>query len=200
MCQKCGDIGFSVALVYCGKCLANALHRQLLLGCMPVTVDEYVTWFCEDCESKSALNAVAVIRDHQISEFHPEFENGRFRLRLDEAEARVSDPERLLDDQERSLVESKGEISTRNVRIAGLEHEVSDVLQASIKSDKELNAIQSEVSFLRKDNESVVKDIETAVLRLRSLKLIYSLLRIKLRRQKGCIWLPWMIYSGAGEH
>ncbi|KAG6624290.1 hypothetical protein I3843_16G017800 [Carya illinoinensis] len=127
---------------------------------------------------------MAVIRDHQISEFHHEFDNGSFRLRLDEAEARVSDPERLLDVHERSLVESKGEISTKNVRITGLEHEVSDVLQASIKSDQELNAIRSEVAFLRKDNESIVKDIETARAETEKLKIDLFAAEDKIKETK----------------
>ncbi|KAF5467778.1 hypothetical protein F2P56_011995 [Juglans regia] len=51
ICQKCGDRGFSVALIYCAKCQVSAEHRYCL-EVLPATFDEYVTWFCDDCEPK----------------------------------------------------------------------------------------------------------------------------------------------------
>ncbi|KAK9271385.1 hypothetical protein L1049_026975 [Liquidambar formosana] len=53
ICQKCGDKGYSVALIYCDKCQVSAEHRYCL-DILPETFDEYVTWFCEDCVPKVA--------------------------------------------------------------------------------------------------------------------------------------------------
>ncbi|XP_059454716.1 uncharacterized protein LOC132184940 isoform X2 [Corylus avellana] len=51
ICQKCGDSGWDVALIYCDNCQVYAEHRYCL-DVLPKTFDEYVTWFCEDCEPK----------------------------------------------------------------------------------------------------------------------------------------------------
>ncbi|KAL0016285.1 hypothetical protein SO802_003354 [Lithocarpus litseifolius] len=51
ICQKCGDTGFSVALIYCDRCSVYAQHRYCL-DVLPATFDEYVIWFCADCEPK----------------------------------------------------------------------------------------------------------------------------------------------------
>ncbi|XP_075652283.1 uncharacterized protein LOC142622649 isoform X1 [Castanea sativa] len=51
ICQKCGDRGFSVALIYCDRCSVYAQHRYCL-DVLPATFDEYVIWFCADCEPK----------------------------------------------------------------------------------------------------------------------------------------------------
>lgn len=61
ICQKCGDKGFSVALIYCDKCEVYAEHRYCL-DKIPETFDEYVTWFCEDCAPKVAEPAIAIPR------------------------------------------------------------------------------------------------------------------------------------------
>ncbi|XP_022981554.1 uncharacterized protein LOC111480637 isoform X1 [Cucurbita maxima] len=50
ICQKCGDRGFVEALNYCKKCQTYPIHRYCL-DALPKTFDEYVTWFCEDCEA-----------------------------------------------------------------------------------------------------------------------------------------------------
>ncbi|CAL5417572.1 unnamed protein product [Camellia sinensis] len=52
ICQQCGDKGVEDALVYCVKCLNFAVHRYCL-PTLPETFDEFVHWFCEDCEPKS---------------------------------------------------------------------------------------------------------------------------------------------------
>ncbi|GAV67885.1 hypothetical protein CFOL_v3_11389 [Cephalotus follicularis] len=49
----CGDRGFWVALIYCYNCQVYAIHRYCL-DVLPQTFDEYVIWFCDDCESKVA--------------------------------------------------------------------------------------------------------------------------------------------------
>ncbi|GMI77090.1 hypothetical protein HRI_001378300 [Hibiscus trionum] len=51
VCQTCGDLGFSVALIYCDKCQAYAVHRYCLPK-LPKTFVEHVVWFCIDCEPK----------------------------------------------------------------------------------------------------------------------------------------------------
>ncbi|CAK7346815.1 unnamed protein product [Dovyalis caffra] len=53
VCQKCGDRGFDVALIYCDECQAYAVHRYCL-DVLPATFDEYVVWLCCHCESKAA--------------------------------------------------------------------------------------------------------------------------------------------------
>ncbi|WRX31381.1 hypothetical protein QQP08_023868 [Theobroma cacao] len=53
VCQTCGDRGFSVAFIYCDKCQAYAVHRYCL-DKLPATLEEYVVWFCVDCEPKVA--------------------------------------------------------------------------------------------------------------------------------------------------
>lgn len=50
ICQICGDGGFVEALNYCKKCQTYPIHRYCL-DVLPKTLDEYVTWFCEDCEA-----------------------------------------------------------------------------------------------------------------------------------------------------
>lgn len=50
ICQKCGDTGFVEALNYCKKCQTYPIHRYCL-DALPKSLDEYVTWFCEDCEA-----------------------------------------------------------------------------------------------------------------------------------------------------
>ncbi|XP_038724410.1 uncharacterized protein LOC120015953 [Tripterygium wilfordii] len=54
VCQTCGGKSekFSVALVYCDKCRAHAVHCYCL-DVLPETFDEYVVWFCEDCGPKA---------------------------------------------------------------------------------------------------------------------------------------------------
>ncbi|KAL7208565.1 hypothetical protein ACSBR1_030328 [Camellia fascicularis] len=52
ICQQCGDKGVEDALVYCVKCLNFAVHRYCL-PTLPETFNEFVHWFCEDCEPKS---------------------------------------------------------------------------------------------------------------------------------------------------
>ncbi|XVF39115.1 hypothetical protein PTKIN_Ptkin01aG0009500 [Pterospermum kingtungense] len=49
VCQTCGDKGYDVALIYCDKCQTYAIHRYCLYK-LPKTFDEYVVWYCEDCE------------------------------------------------------------------------------------------------------------------------------------------------------
>ncbi|XVF39116.1 hypothetical protein PTKIN_Ptkin01aG0009600 [Pterospermum kingtungense] len=49
VCQMCGDKGFSVALIYCDKCQTYAIHRYCLYK-FPKTFEEYVVWFCADCD------------------------------------------------------------------------------------------------------------------------------------------------------
>ncbi|XVE95662.1 hypothetical protein REPUB_Repub02eG0118000 [Reevesia pubescens] len=49
VCQTCGDRGFSVALIYCDKCQAFAVHRYCLYK-LPETFEEDVVWFCVDCK------------------------------------------------------------------------------------------------------------------------------------------------------
>ncbi|XP_021898490.1 uncharacterized protein LOC110815141 isoform X2 [Carica papaya] len=51
ICQTCGDRGYSVALIYCRHCQVYAVHRYCL-DVLPVTFEESITWFCEDCELK----------------------------------------------------------------------------------------------------------------------------------------------------
>ncbi|XP_062159579.1 uncharacterized protein LOC133866932 isoform X2 [Alnus glutinosa] len=51
ICQKCGDNGWDVALIYCDNCQVYAEHRYCL-DVLPNTFHEYVTWFCVDCEPK----------------------------------------------------------------------------------------------------------------------------------------------------
>ncbi|XWS15240.1 hypothetical protein CRYUN_Cryun35bG0077700 [Craigia yunnanensis] len=53
VCQTCGERGFSVALIYCDKCQAYAVHRYCLYN-LPKTFEEHVVWFCADCEPKVA--------------------------------------------------------------------------------------------------------------------------------------------------
>ncbi|KAL4282704.1 hypothetical protein GQ457_16G021340 [Hibiscus cannabinus] len=52
VCQTCGDRGFSVALIYCDKCQVYAIHRYCLFK-LPKTFEEYVVWFCVNCEPKA---------------------------------------------------------------------------------------------------------------------------------------------------
>ncbi|CAA7024432.1 unnamed protein product [Microthlaspi erraticum] len=49
VCQICGDSGFEVALVYCDSCKIAAMHCYCL-GITPVPFEEYITWFCEECD------------------------------------------------------------------------------------------------------------------------------------------------------
>lgn len=53
ICQQCGDTGFIEALNYCKICRTYPIHRYCL-DKLPKTFDEYVTWFCEDCEATVA--------------------------------------------------------------------------------------------------------------------------------------------------
>ncbi|KAK8538827.1 hypothetical protein V6N13_009189 [Hibiscus sabdariffa] len=68
VCQTCGDRGFSVALIYCDKCQCQRQRFMLLNGTavmievldlsyclfkLPKTFEEYVVWFCVDCEPKA---------------------------------------------------------------------------------------------------------------------------------------------------
>ncbi|XP_058188959.1 uncharacterized protein LOC131306621 isoform X1 [Rhododendron vialii] len=53
VCQYCGGKGFENAFVYCITCLSFAVHRYCL-PVLPKTFDEFVRWYCEDCEPKSA--------------------------------------------------------------------------------------------------------------------------------------------------
>ncbi|KAI3669061.1 hypothetical protein L6452_40282 [Arctium lappa] len=48
VCQTCGDEGYTNAFVYCVKCLGFVVHRYCL-DVIPRTSDEFVSWFCEDC-------------------------------------------------------------------------------------------------------------------------------------------------------
>ncbi|CAM8933741.1 unnamed protein product [Rhodiola kirilowii] len=61
LCQKCGDPGFAVALIYCEKCQEVAEHRYCL-NVIPKTFTEYVTWFCEDCNPKDSRKDEARVR------------------------------------------------------------------------------------------------------------------------------------------
>ncbi|XP_039066584.1 uncharacterized protein LOC120212292 [Hibiscus syriacus] len=56
VCQTCGDRGFSVALIYCDKCQAYAVHRYCLFK-LPKTFEEHVVWFCIDCEPKAVVSS-----------------------------------------------------------------------------------------------------------------------------------------------
>ncbi|KAM0033970.1 putative chromatin regulator PHD family [Helianthus debilis subsp. tardiflorus] len=49
VCQTCGAEGLTNAFIYCVKCLKYVIHRYCL-AVMPETFDEFVTWYCEDCE------------------------------------------------------------------------------------------------------------------------------------------------------
>ncbi|XP_057501926.1 uncharacterized protein LOC130785754 [Actinidia eriantha] len=51
ICQQCGDKGFENAFVFCVSCLNFAVHRYCLPK-LPETFDEFVCWFCEDCQPK----------------------------------------------------------------------------------------------------------------------------------------------------
>lgn len=49
VCQACGDEGFTNAFIYCVKCLGYVIHRYCL-DVTPETYDEFVFWYCDDCE------------------------------------------------------------------------------------------------------------------------------------------------------
>ncbi|XP_057505253.1 uncharacterized protein LOC130788557 isoform X1 [Actinidia eriantha] len=51
ICQQCGDKGFENAFVFCVSCLNFAVHRYCLPK-LPETFDEFVHWFCVDCQPK----------------------------------------------------------------------------------------------------------------------------------------------------
>lgn len=52
-CLKCGSQSWDNAFVDCTKCEDCVIHRYCL-DIIPDTVDEYVTWYCEDCQEDIA--------------------------------------------------------------------------------------------------------------------------------------------------
>lgn len=53
ICQKCGDIGYSVALIYCKQCQISAEHLYCLDE-LPNNFNEDVSWACEYCVPRIA--------------------------------------------------------------------------------------------------------------------------------------------------
>ncbi|XP_020573697.1 uncharacterized protein LOC110020065 [Phalaenopsis equestris] len=63
ICLQCGDIGLSVALVYCVKCRSAARHSYCLEE-VPEDLAAEINWLCEDCVSEPLFSA-------SKSKFHP---------------------------------------------------------------------------------------------------------------------------------
>lgn len=87
ICQKCGDKGFSVALIYCDSCQVYAQHRYCL-DVLPATFDEHVTWFCLDCEPKvqklSTINKTIALPSglsHSVNSKNVRATQSRIRLK-----------------------------------------------------------------------------------------------------------------------
>ncbi|GMP79721.1 hypothetical protein CsSME_00035154 [Camellia sinensis var. sinensis] len=102
ICQQCGDKGVEDALVYCVKCLNFAVHRYCL-PTLPETFDEFVHWFCEDCEPKSVKQSPLekpcstpfVERNHVMSE-GVQVTYSRKNLKQNDVACRVAETEEHL--------------------------------------------------------------------------------------------------------
>ncbi|KAL5818723.1 hypothetical protein ACOSQ3_022628 [Xanthoceras sorbifolium] len=68
VCQKCGDAGYTMDLVYCVHCEVSAEHRYCL-DILPKSKNEKVVWTCEECAAKETkLSPVISRKSERISQ------------------------------------------------------------------------------------------------------------------------------------